>query len=612
MKIRAVIAAVAVAMSAAAATAAVLPRVGNGTEPNVWTRNIVGVLSEAKTTNLPILLVMINDSSTGEGCQHCMQFVNRTLNTENFANVVASHRFYMVLLNDYRSPQEPDYGGVSSDLFDEYFYKYQYGDGGYPQVVVIKPDGTRYKVWSYKSNPGSSGTILYQYIDEALSALSPSSTEISLSPESGNVVSVQADPSSPAMTPGVWTGVVTRSGGSRKTGTVSIWLSGDAASRYQLSESSLSWDASDGSKTFTVTGPSQLDGSVVADTLTVMISASGFDGSDISYGTTSQTITFKDTRVSSTLAEFAAANAGLGGLSSSGSVWFVPSQADGNVLETKTAGESTLSFTATVGGILTVTAGSTDEGAILATDAVGDIDLAADAPVRFGVAAGQLVTFKASALPGQSQATIGFKEFSFVPLSVTLSAPAAGAQISYDAMLGDKSLVDLAWSAGFRGCTFSLTCNGAAVDMGAATSCNAIDLGFVPLVPETRAYGWSVVATYTDESLRGAAVGTASSSFTVASLPAYGSVPSTVVAYKSIGTRIDMSVESIGGGAVTYSASGLPQGMRIDAATGIITGAPKRTKKYSVTVTASNPYGSATASCTLSVGKFPKTYSKPQ
>ena len=55
--------ALAAAMAVFGAVAPVLPQVGDGTEPNQWTRNVEGVLSAAKTTNLPILLVMINDSS---------------------------------------------------------------------------------------------------------------------------------------------------------------------------------------------------------------------------------------------------------------------------------------------------------------------------------------------------------------------------------------------------------------------------------------------------------------------------------------------------------------------------------------------------------------------
>ena len=162
-------------MYAASATAAVLPLVGNGTEPNVWTRNMDGVLTAAKTTNLPILLVMINDSSSGEGCQHCMQFVRNTLNTDNFANIVASYKFYMVLLNKW--PSQPDYGSVSETYFREYFLKYEMGDSGYPQVILIKPDGKRYTGWSYETRPvSSSGPALYQYLAASLAEIAPTTS----------------------------------------------------------------------------------------------------------------------------------------------------------------------------------------------------------------------------------------------------------------------------------------------------------------------------------------------------------------------------------------------------------------------------------------------------
>ncbi len=160
---------------AASATAAVLPTVGTGTEPNQWTRNMEGVLAAAKTTGLPILLVMINDSSTGDGCQHCMQFIRNTLNTDNFANIVASYKFYMVLLNKW--PSESAYGNVSETYFRNYFLKYEMGDSGYPQVILIKPDGKRYAGWSYETRPvSSSGPALYQYLSASIAEIAPTSS----------------------------------------------------------------------------------------------------------------------------------------------------------------------------------------------------------------------------------------------------------------------------------------------------------------------------------------------------------------------------------------------------------------------------------------------------
>ena len=603
--------AVASAMLVTAASAAVLPRVGNGTTPNVWTRNIDGVLKAAKSTNLPIFLAMINDSSNGEGCQHCMNFVYRTLLTDEFANIVASYQFYMVLLNDYRSPQEPDYGGVSVETFDKYFYQYgNSNDTGYPQVVIIKPDGTRYRGWSHKSNPSTNGTTLHQYINQALSELLPKSTEISLSPQSGNVVTVEADPNAPAMQSGTWTGVVTRSGGSGKTGSVSISISGSNAAQYSLSTTSLSWGSADGQQTFTVTGPSPMDGSIVVDEITVNISASGFSGSTVSYGPTSQKITFKDSRVKSTLAEFGAANYGLDGLSSSDK-WFAPTQDDGNVLEVLTSDESTLVFNATAGGILTVEPGQTG-GDIIATDAEGEVQLANGQPVKFGVAAGQRITFKATAPAGAANSPVGFSQFSFEPLIVSLLNPGNGVQIPYGDLESNWSLVDMSWSANKDGCTFSLSCDGHSYDMGSATSANAINLGAVPLSPASKTYAWGVGASYAADDIRGTVASSAFANFTVVALPIYSSVPSTTVAYKSIGSQIDMSVDSTGGSAVTYSARGLPAGMSINPTTGIITGTPKKAKSYPVTVTAQNANGATSVSFDLVVDKMPKAISKPK
>ena len=153
--------ALAAAMYVAGATAAMLPQVGDGTEPNQWTRNMAGVLEAAKTTQLPILLVMVNESSTGEGCDHCKQFSNNTLNSAEFASICQRYRFYMVLLNKWNAPS---YGGVTSEVWSRYFWQYQSGDQTYPQVVIVTPDGKRYTGWSFNSRPVSAvSALLYQY-----------------------------------------------------------------------------------------------------------------------------------------------------------------------------------------------------------------------------------------------------------------------------------------------------------------------------------------------------------------------------------------------------------------------------------------------------------------
>ena len=587
-----------------------LPIVGTETEPNKWSRNMSGVLAAAQKTGYPIFLVMINDSSSGEGCGHCKAFVENTLNRSEFDAIVKDYKFYMVLLNYWGNENgvsQPKYGGVSAAVFNTYFKIYQ-ADGGFPAVAVIRPSGTTYKKWGHKTSPSTRTTKMNEAIRQAIADLAPKNdTKFDLAAESGNTVVVQTD-NAGAPQPGTWKGVITRSGESGVTGSVAISLTGSNAAKYSLSATSLAWDANDGSKSFTVTGPSSSDGGLVTDTITVSIQASGFDGTKVSYGTSSQTITFKDGRVKQSLAEFAAANTGLQGLASGGGTWFVPSQNDGNVLETIVSADSALVFTATAGGILTVGVGRSGDGVLSAAAAGETVTLVSGEPERFGVAAGQKITFSVSPNAGEGN-TVGFTEFSFKPLSVSLSKPANKASISYGEMMGDKSLVDLGWSANMKGCTFSLTCDGVTKDMGTATSGNAIDLGFVSDSPETKSYAWSVRASLSEDELHGTAVGTASATFEVVASPSF-ELPATVTAYKSVSAKIDLSVASAAGGDVTYSIDPLPDGMEFNEKTGELKGSPRASKTYELTVTAKSAYGEKSAKVSLAVSALSTKYTR--
>ena len=150
--------ALAATLYVAGAMAAALPAIGDGTSPNQWTRNYNGVLAAAKTTQLPIFLVMVN-----EGCSHCETFENRTLNSQAFASIVQRYPFYMVLLVK---------GNTPSELWTRLFWSVGTGDTSYPQVAILKPDGTRYTGWSNDSRPVTAvSPILSQFIEEALAAL---------------------------------------------------------------------------------------------------------------------------------------------------------------------------------------------------------------------------------------------------------------------------------------------------------------------------------------------------------------------------------------------------------------------------------------------------------
>ena len=207
--IRSVLAAAAMAAISTVHGAA-LPRVGSGTDLNTWTRNFSGVLAAAKTTGHPILLVMVNNSSSGDGCSHCKMFEERTLNSAEFASIVRDYRFYMVLLNYWGIDQgttQPDYGGVPYSVFWPVFQTYN-ADGGFPVVSVIRPDGRRYKSWGDGTNPGTRGTLIHQYIRAAIADLAVSGGTSDPTEASTPATTPTPTPdATPASTPGSGAGV---------------------------------------------------------------------------------------------------------------------------------------------------------------------------------------------------------------------------------------------------------------------------------------------------------------------------------------------------------------------------------------------------------------------
>ena len=214
---------IAAAMVSATLLSAGLPSVGNGTEPNVWTKNMEGVLAAAKETGYPILLVMINDSATGEGCSHCWNFVQSTLNNPEFDRIVKTYPFYMVLINFW--PGAP--GWVSEDYFLNYFFKYASRET-FPLVATLKSNGSiDYNAWS---QPNTEARLFYKKIEERLSAMVKKSTVLNLSATLDEVSSDSC-----------WTGTVTRTGSSGSTGSVTISLSGANAANYTVSPASISW-----------------------------------------------------------------------------------------------------------------------------------------------------------------------------------------------------------------------------------------------------------------------------------------------------------------------------------------------------------------------------------
>ena len=575
------------------ANAGALPSVGKGTEPNQWTSNVDGVIAAAQQTGYPILVVMINDTSTGEGCVHCWNFVLNTLNNSEFKRVVNQYKFYMVMINN---------GGL--DGFTDYFVGQYYRFGGdylggtLPLVRVFSGDGSQGSdIWSQATCEGPN---FWRVIEKAIVKYAPSDTVLSLEAVSASTSLRENE---------AWTGKVTRSGNTGVTGTVALALSGDNASAYTVTPASIAWDGSDGSKNFTVTRTTESEG-IVSDKVTVTLSATGFDGSTIKYGTKTIDLMFKDSRVGKTLSEFAAAHKGLDSLyTSDGSVWFVPATADGNVLETvTTGGEASLVWKATSGGVLTLTANGGD---VSVAGSVSSFTLADGAQTTIGVTKGNAITFTVG--KEGTAGTYGFSQFAFSPLTVTLANPESDAQISYADLLVDSAITDFSWSASRAGATYEVygsqaseaaVFSGTKFYEGTYTSVNGIEAGFIKTDAAMGKCYWGVKAT-DSSAAHGKAVATATAAFTISALAVFPEdLPTTVTAYLKAGHTFDYSAETTSSD-VTYSAKGLPTGMKINATTGEITGTPKKAGKYKVTIIASNAYGTSTASVALTAAKIP-------
>lgn len=118
----------------AAAIAAEYPSAGNGTAPNVWTRNYSGVLSAAQTTGYPIFLIMVNSS----GCSHCSTMMANTVNTADFEKMDKEFTFYKVIMD------MPYSSGTSAWRACYNRYRAYLNNGMFPAVVVARRDGSAY------------------------------------------------------------------------------------------------------------------------------------------------------------------------------------------------------------------------------------------------------------------------------------------------------------------------------------------------------------------------------------------------------------------------------------------------------------------------------------
>lgn len=120
-------------MLSAANLAATYPRGIDTTAPNIWSRSFSGVLSAARQTGYPVLMLVVNSAT----CGHCHTMIANTVNTAEFAQMEKDLTYYEVIM-DGGVAGTPEFGTVVNK-----YYRY-FDSGMYPIVAVLRKDGTVY------------------------------------------------------------------------------------------------------------------------------------------------------------------------------------------------------------------------------------------------------------------------------------------------------------------------------------------------------------------------------------------------------------------------------------------------------------------------------------
>lgn len=230
-------------------------------------------------------------------------------------------------------------------------------------------------------------------------------------------------------------------------------------------------------------------------------------------------------------------------------------------------------------------------------------DYACETGVSVGVSEGDWLKVRAV---GEGQARVkamAFAEFG----APTIVSPKNGASMAKDAVKANKALVDLSWTKVDLATSYELTVGDTTVTLPAdVTSTNGVDLGAVSTSGTTDTqYTWTVKAICDGLDAGNALTNSVSGSFTLTVYPLFNLPLTAATIYLKSGTAI--SVAASGAPGITYSASGLPAGLSLNASTGVISGTPKKAGTYKVTVTARSSNGHAsTKTVTVTVAKFPK------
>ena len=152
--------------------------------------------------------------------------------------------------------------------------------------------------------------------------------------------------------------------------------------------------------------------------------------------------------------------------------------------------------------------------------------------------------------------------------------------------VGTAASLQIRATASGQGATLSYSATG----LPAGLSINA-GTGLISGTPT--AAGTSTVVVTARDSLN--KTGTAQFTWTVTSGTGGGTVtvtnPGLQLDFRGWAASLQITARSSDGSALTYSATGLPTGMAINARTGLISGVPSRTGTFAVTVTATNAGG---------------------
>jgi len=425
-----------------------------------------------------------------------------------------------------------------------------------------------------------------------------------------------------------YTGSVARTAGTvgATTGTLSVTVG------YTLDATEFVWTNGEaGPKTFVVSVPAATP-AYDPHTFDVTVAVTG----SAAAGITNTTVTVLDDLVSQTFAEYVVSQVGnpaYAPLTQEQGVWFYNDTEGALRGEPLDNGESAeLSWTAPGSGRLTFTA--RDSASLLSPPLVGpppasgtfkvvvggDTNLIGSSYATYSVLVnvGDTVSWIAQA---QADGFYGMvKDLVWEPLNPVAGtgySPVSGRKLQVADVRDDNSLVDLVWQvaganpadtlyriyAGSTAGALTLAHTGTSATGGV----NAVDAG---IVNTAAAQGW--VYWRVDTVLTGATARTASQTgpvfnFAVIDLPLFvAPTPgggSLVNAFLDAGAFIQIRAESAT--AVTYSATGLPFGMSINAGSGLISGEPQRVGSYPVVITARNSEGPVTVAFTIRVQALP-------